>query len=571
MKHYITNGDRADFAIVFAVTDAEKRADGGITAFVVPRDQFRVGKMQWTMADGAPGRAVVRRCAGAGRPRRSARSGRGFQAAMSFLNARPGRVRRAVASGLAEFCLDEAVDARPDAGPRSASRSAANQGVSFPLAECKVEIEAMRWMTYHLAWAVDEGDGRPLMLDASIAKFYATERAYAVADRCLQVFGGMGLLKEGPIERVLRHLRVLRVVEGASEVQKLVIARSMGLCQPGRLGQSDGRSHGRLGWVAPPHESRNAGKRAIRAVSESGSSSRQPAAARRTHRGFGPNEWLVDEIYQQYLAGPELASTGLVGLLRRLQAGRRRAPAPTAATAPRRPARRGHRRPPAPPPPPTAPAPAPAATPPPAPTAPPTARRRRPRSRRRPPSRPGQPRRSPPPPAAADGRSPRRSRPRRRGRHALQGPGRRASSPTWRPASRCRPPPACARCRPSCSSTTASSSTTTCTRGRGGKVSLHPPDRLRAGPGARGACPEMNNAFAEVDGKPALVKPEHVNLGLAIDLPKPDGTRTLRGAVHQGRRDDGLRAVLGGLRGHRPPGPQQQADRRRLRRHHDHA
>ena len=68
-----------------------------------------------------------------------------------------------------------------------------------------------------------------VMLDSSVAKYYATERAYAVADRCLQVFGGMGLLKEGPIEHVLRHLRVLRVVEGASEVQKLVIARSLGL------------------------------------------------------------------------------------------------------------------------------------------------------------------------------------------------------------------------------------------------------------------------------------------------------------------------------------------------------
>jgi acyl-CoA dehydrogenase len=68
-----------------------------------------------------------------------------------------------------------------------------------------------------------------MVLDSSIAKYYATDRAYQVADRCLQVFGGMGLLKEGPVERVLRHLRVLRVVEGASEVQKLVIARSLGL------------------------------------------------------------------------------------------------------------------------------------------------------------------------------------------------------------------------------------------------------------------------------------------------------------------------------------------------------
>ncbi|HWI31114.1 MAG TPA: acyl-CoA dehydrogenase family protein, partial [Microbacterium sp.] len=94
----------------------------------------------------------------------------------------------------------------------------------FPLAECKVEIEAMRWMTYHLAWSVDNQVADATSgLDSSIAKYYATDRAYAVADRCLQVFGGMGLLREGPVERVLRHLRVLRVVEGASEVQKLVI------------------------------------------------------------------------------------------------------------------------------------------------------------------------------------------------------------------------------------------------------------------------------------------------------------------------------------------------------------
>ena len=55
------------------------------------------------------------------------------------------------------------------------------------------------------------------------------ERAYTIADRCLQAFGGQGLLKEGPIEATLRHLRMLRVVEGASEIQELVIARSLGL------------------------------------------------------------------------------------------------------------------------------------------------------------------------------------------------------------------------------------------------------------------------------------------------------------------------------------------------------
>ena len=228
MKHYITNGDRADFAVVFAVTDAEKRADGGITAFVVPRDQFRVGKTQWTIADSHPSELWFD---GARVPADHVvgEVGRGFQAAMRFLNA--GRAGFAAQSlGLAEYCLDQAV-AHARSRTAFGAPLAANQGVSFPLAESKVEIEAMRWMTYHLAWAVDQKDAAvgSLMLDSSIAKYYATDRAYQVADRCLQVFGGMGLLKEGPVERVLRHLRVLRVVEGASEVQKLVIARSLGL------------------------------------------------------------------------------------------------------------------------------------------------------------------------------------------------------------------------------------------------------------------------------------------------------------------------------------------------------
>ena len=228
MKHYITNGDRADFAVVFAVTDAAKRADGGITAFVVPRDQFRVGKTQWTIADSHPSELWFD---GARVPADHVvgEVGRGFHSAMRFLNA--GRAGFAAQSlGLAEYCLDQAV-AHARSRTAFGAPLAANQGVSFPLAESKVEIEAMRWMTYHLAWAVDQKDTGvgPLMLDSSIAKYYATDRAYQVADRCLQVFGGMGLLKEGPVERVLRHLRVLRVVEGASEVQKLVIARSLGL------------------------------------------------------------------------------------------------------------------------------------------------------------------------------------------------------------------------------------------------------------------------------------------------------------------------------------------------------
>jgi len=226
-KHYITNGENADFAIVFALTDPDKRAAGGITAFVVPSDQFRRGKLQWNISDSHPAelffddaRVPADHVIG--------EVGMGFFEAMAFLNA--GRAYIGAQSlGLAEWCLDAAVD-------HAAKRTAfgkplgKNQGVSFPLARSKADIEAIRWLVYHLAWRVDsEGDPLSIMADASITKFYATERAYEVADRALQVLGGMGLMREGPIERALRHLRMLRVVEGASEIQLLVIARSLGL------------------------------------------------------------------------------------------------------------------------------------------------------------------------------------------------------------------------------------------------------------------------------------------------------------------------------------------------------
>lgn len=223
-KHFITNGDHADFAVVFAVTDAEKRAAGGITAFVVPRDQYTVGKKQWTIADTHP---VELHLADARVPADHVigEVGLGFFAAMRFLNAGRAYIG-AQCLGLAQWCLDQAV-AHTTARTAFNKPLSAFQGVSFPLAESKVEIEAMRWLTYHLAWECDQGE-QPI-LDSSIVKLYNTERAYAIADRCLQAFGGMGLTREGPIEAALRHLRMLRVVEGASEVQKLVIARAIGL------------------------------------------------------------------------------------------------------------------------------------------------------------------------------------------------------------------------------------------------------------------------------------------------------------------------------------------------------
>lgn len=223
-KHYITNGDRADFAIVFAVTDADKRAHGGITAFVVPAEAYDVGRTQYTMADSHP---VELRFDDARVPADHVigEVGYGFYHAMRFLNAGRAYIG-AQCLGMAEWCLEQTV---AHAQTRTAFGRPLGklQGVSFPLAESKAEIEAMRWLTYHLAWQVDTGE-EPV-LDSSIVKYYNAERAYRVADRCLQAMGGQGLMKDGPIEAVLRHLRMLRVVEGASEVQLYVIAKSLGL------------------------------------------------------------------------------------------------------------------------------------------------------------------------------------------------------------------------------------------------------------------------------------------------------------------------------------------------------
>lgn len=225
-KHYITGADDADLALVFAVNDPEKRAQGGITAFIVPRDQYRVVGQQLTLADTHP-YEIVFEDAEVPEDHVVGDVGYGFYTAMRFLNSGRAYIG-ASCLGLAQFCLEYATEhARTrTAFGRPIGR---NQGVSFQLADSKVEIEAARWLTYHLAWGVDEGTGADLMLDSSIVKLFDTEMVGRVADRAMQILGGQGLMREVPIERVWRFVRILRIVEGASEIQRLVIARSMGL------------------------------------------------------------------------------------------------------------------------------------------------------------------------------------------------------------------------------------------------------------------------------------------------------------------------------------------------------
>ena len=102
------------------------------------------------------------------------------------------------------------------------------QGVSFPLADSAADASAARLLTRETAWLMDEGaDAKVVHARASIAKLFASEAAWRCADRVVQVFGGRGYMREFPAERYLRELRVDRLWEGTSEIQRLIVARAL--------------------------------------------------------------------------------------------------------------------------------------------------------------------------------------------------------------------------------------------------------------------------------------------------------------------------------------------------------
>jgi acyl-CoA dehydrogenase len=228
-KHFITNGAGADVAVVFAVTDPskEKRASGGITAFLVERDSpgYSVGKRQRTLAGDTNQAELVFEDCRVLADHVIGEVGYGFQSAMKFLNggrAFIGALCVGIADHLVRICTEFAQQRATFGRPIGK-----NQAVQWMLADSALEVHAARLMTYHLAWLVDRGE-YPIK-ESSMVKLNNTEMVNRVADRAVQIYGGMGLLTEGPVERIFRFVRMLRIVEGTSEIQRLIIARSLGL------------------------------------------------------------------------------------------------------------------------------------------------------------------------------------------------------------------------------------------------------------------------------------------------------------------------------------------------------
>jgi acyl-CoA dehydrogenase len=225
VKHYITNGETADLLTVIAVTDPEKGARGGVTAFLLDRREvegIEVEAVQKTMgtAPYAQSRLRFREV----RVPASAvlgNEGDGFRLAMSALD--HGRI--AVAAGalgpmarLISLMAERARTREQFGGP-----IAQFQGVQWLIADSETDRYAAQQMTYDAAYRMDRGER--VTRQAAMAKLFATEAVGRVADRAVQLFGGQGVMEEGPVQHLYRDVRVMRIYEGTSEIQRLVIAR----------------------------------------------------------------------------------------------------------------------------------------------------------------------------------------------------------------------------------------------------------------------------------------------------------------------------------------------------------
>lgn len=229
IKHFITNGDVANLATVIALTDKKKRARGGITAFLIEKNTpgFYVGSIEQKMGlrGSHTSELIFDNCSVpvsnviGGEPM----IGHGFKTAMRVLD--KGRLTMgACALGAAQKLLDLSV-AYAKERVQFGKPIGHFQSVQNMLADMATEIYAAQKILYHAAYLKDSG--QRIRKEASMAKLFCTEMACRVADCALQIFGGMGYMKDLPIERFYRDLRLYRIYEGTSEIQRMVIAREL--------------------------------------------------------------------------------------------------------------------------------------------------------------------------------------------------------------------------------------------------------------------------------------------------------------------------------------------------------
>jgi len=226
-KHFITGGQSADFALVFAVTDPGKRAQGGITAFLVDADApgYSVTRVQRTMSPYQNPVEITFEDVEVPDSQILGREGFGFYSAVKGINGARLQIA-ASALGIAQNLLDRSLDYAKN---RVAFEQpiGKNQFVQGMLVDSHAELEQARLLVYQCALEIDEGaDGRR---HAALAKLVATEMVGRVADRAIQVHGGNGFMTELGLEPWYRDVRAMRLYEGTSEILRTNVAKTLGL------------------------------------------------------------------------------------------------------------------------------------------------------------------------------------------------------------------------------------------------------------------------------------------------------------------------------------------------------
>lgn len=224
-KNFITHGGVGETAVVMAITDKEK-GKKGISAFILEKGMkgFIVGKKENKLGMRAS-ETVQLTFDNCEVPAENllGNEGEGFVQAMKILEG--GRISIAALSvGLAQGCLDACIKYSKERKQFGKTLSEF-QATQFKLSKMATDIEAARLMTYRAAVMKDEG--KPNTKEAAMAKLFASEIAERAASEAVQIFGGYGYIKEYPVEKLYRDVKLLTIGEGTSEIQRIVIAKDL--------------------------------------------------------------------------------------------------------------------------------------------------------------------------------------------------------------------------------------------------------------------------------------------------------------------------------------------------------
>jgi butyryl-CoA dehydrogenase len=223
-KQWITNGRYAGTFLLFARTDPDTPGAKGVSAFILDADHVKVTREEEKLGlNSSVTNDIVIEGAEVGSERMLHAEGKGFEVAMATLDG--GRIGIAAqALGIAQAAY-EAARAYALERRQFGKRIAEFQAIQWKLADMATEIDAARMLVYRAAWLKEQG--RPHAEEGAKAKLFASEMARRQTAEAIQIFGGYGYTKEFPVERYYRDAKITEIYEGTSEIQRLVIARSI--------------------------------------------------------------------------------------------------------------------------------------------------------------------------------------------------------------------------------------------------------------------------------------------------------------------------------------------------------